>query len=89
MKLFFVPKGTQIRAGKTLADAIGNYKGHTTKHNNYFELEEMKVDHTGVHQHASHPDDQTIGGELARSGYSVFVQKGYWAIIHASDIQVM
>lgn len=90
MKLFKVPSGSSI---KVIDDGEhwerNNFTPEMTTEERVYELNEMRLDPTGIASHASSPTDDTVGGRLARNGWYGFARDGKVILAHVDDVELM
>lgn len=90
MKLFKVEEGTSIKIIEEGSDWLpSNIHNTSTTEEILFELNEMRVDPTGISDLACTPEDQVVGGEWAKKGWYGFEREGYTALVPMNKVEVL
>ena len=89
MKLFKIPKGTEVRC---IRDGVpwfsGNFREHVTKEDQLFDVEEVCVDPVG-NLGTNRTHGNMVGAAYARNGWYGFRRDGWVLLVPSSLVQMM
>ena len=86
--MFEILAGTQVRVIKVGREWYSqNFRMWTTKNDNYFDKEEMRIDPTGIASWCPPLHGVTIGSAYAKAGWYGFERDGYVLLCPASHVK--